>query len=89
MSLQIFRHAQRQDGLHFILILPDGSKLLIPAAWTDFESSANAGEKPNELVGSFEDLLRARSLVDALLSRRASPSDGLAAPKLPYVSAGE
>ena len=26
-------------GLQFVLILPDGSKSLIPADWTDFKTS--------------------------------------------------
>ena len=26
------------DGLQFVLILPDGSKSLIPADWTDFKN---------------------------------------------------
>jgi hypothetical protein len=31
-------------GLRFVLILPDGSKSLIPADWTDFTSSLGAPE---------------------------------------------
>jgi len=27
------------DGLQFVLILPDGSKSLIPADWTDFKTA--------------------------------------------------
>jgi len=44
------------DGLQFVLILPDGSKSLIPADWTDFETPA--GPPPaSPLVGSLDDLL--------------------------------
>jgi hypothetical protein len=59
--------------LQFVLILPDGSKSLIPAEWTDFKTAS--GPSPDFLlVGSLEDLLRLRSLVDALLRRSADVS---------------
>ena len=34
-SLEVLRQARMPDGLQFVLILPDGSKSLIPADWTD------------------------------------------------------
>jgi hypothetical protein len=55
-------------GLQFVLILPDGSKSLIPAEWTDFNAAAVPPQNL-PLVGSLEDLLRLRSLVDSLLRR--------------------
>ena len=55
-------------GLQFVLILPDGSKSLIPAEWTDFEIVADAPQD-HPLVGSLDDLLGLRGLVDALLRR--------------------
>ena len=62
--------------LQFVLILPDGSKSLVPAEWTDF--TATTGPPPSlQLVGSLEDLLRLRSLVDALLRRSADVPVGL------------
>ena len=57
-------------GLQFVLFLPDGSKSLIPADWTDFKPAACAPQTP-VLVGSQDDLLRLRGLVDALLRRSA------------------
>ena len=57
-------------GLQFVLILPDGSKSLIPAEWTDFYPTAGPPQNP-PLAGSQEDLLRLRGLVDALLRRPA------------------
>ena len=36
-SLEVLRHARMRGGLQFVLILPDGSKSLIPAEWTDFK----------------------------------------------------
>src|SRR5207249_9972045 len=67
-SLSVLRHSHRQGRLYFVLILPDGSKSLIPAAWTDFDSTARPSGD-HQLVGSLEDLLHLRSLVDALLGR--------------------
>ena len=67
-SLEVLRHAHMRGRLQFVLILPDGSKSLIPAEWTDFKTAT--GPSPDfPLVGSLEDLLRLRSLVDALLRR--------------------
>jgi hypothetical protein len=54
-------------GLQFILILPDGSKSLIPADRTDFNTTSPPA-KHLQLVGSLDDLLRLRGLVDALCS---------------------
>jgi len=47
-----------------------GSKSLIPADWTDFKPAFCAPQAP-VLVGSRDDLLRLRGLVDALLRRSA------------------
>ena len=63
---------QRQDRTILVLILPDGSKSLIPAEWTDFASRTQAQPTvltPAATLGSLEDLLHARAIVDALLSR--------------------
>jgi hypothetical protein len=38
--LEVLRHARMRGSLLFVLILPDGSKSLIPAAWTDFKTVA-------------------------------------------------
>jgi Family of unknown function (DUF5372) len=69
-SLEVLRQARMPDGLQFVLILPDGSKSLIPADWTDFKTTSSALQAP-QLVGSLDDLLRLRDLVDALLRRSA------------------
>src|SRR5271157_6372485 len=39
-SLNVLASAHRKGRLHLVLILPDGSKSLIPADWTDLASSA-------------------------------------------------
>ena len=59
-----------RGSLLFVLILPDGSKSLIPAEWTDFKTVAGPPQSP-PVVGSLEDLLRLRGFVDALLRRTA------------------
>lgn len=59
-------------GLQLVLILPDGSKSLIPADWTDYQTTS-CTPQPLPLVGSLDDLWRLR-LVDALLRRAADLS---------------
>jgi len=75
-SLEVLRHARMPGGLQFVLILPDGSKSLVPAEWTDFRNPTDSPQ-PSQLVGSLADLLRLRDLTDALLRR---------APGLPVTS---
>ena len=65
----------RQGRLYFVLILPDGSKSLIPASWTDFQATAAPPTDGPQLVGSLEDLLRLQSLADALLRRTVASTD--------------
>jgi hypothetical protein len=67
------------DGLQFVLILPDGSKSLIPAEWTDFNKTTTPLRSPH-LVASLDDLLRLRQLVDALLLRRTAAASLTSAP---------
>jgi len=63
----------RKGRLLLVLILPDGSKSLIPADWTDLASPSPSIATPaaTTTLGSLEDLLHARALVDALLARLA------------------
>jgi hypothetical protein len=69
-SLEVLRQARMPAGLQFVLILPDGSKSLVPADLTDFKTPA--GLPPGSpLVGSLDDLVRLRGLTDALLRRSA------------------
>ena len=67
-SLEVLRQARMPNGLQFVLILPDGSKSLIPADWTDFKTPGGTPQA-SPLVGSLDDLLRLRGLTDALLLR--------------------
>ena len=47
-------------GLQFVLILPDGSKSLIPVDWTDCKIPSHPAPRDSQLVGSPDDLLRLR-----------------------------
>ena len=58
--MEVLRHTKRQEHLHFILILPDGTKSLVPADWTDFAASSTLQTPDGTLVGSLEDLLQLR-----------------------------
>ncbi len=58
--------------MHLLLILPDGTKSLIPAEWTDLNSSSSStGHCDSATLASIDQLLRMRTVVDALLRRRA------------------
>jgi hypothetical protein len=57
-----------------ILVLRDGSHLMVPAAWTDLRSapeSADAGT-----LGSLDDLLAARRVLDGVLRAGADGERG-------------
>ena len=66
----------RRRGVHYLLaILPDGSRSLIPAAWTDWDRKAIERLPPTDAddlvggIGGLADLLRLRGLIDALSER--------------------
>ncbi len=71
-SLNLLGVMHRKGRLHLVLILPDGSKSLIPADWSDLVLPTQLGSAPTAItLGSLEDLLHARAVVDALLGRLA------------------
>jgi hypothetical protein len=73
--LQVLGWTHRGGILHLTLVLPDGTRSLIPAAWTDLDldtannSSVIANASSSPRLGSVSDLLRTRTIVDALLRR--------------------
>ena len=79
MALEVMGQ-MRRDGLRLLLILPDGSRSLIPAEWTDWA----AGQQPVAVdatvarrnLGTLAELLRARAVVNALLDRLVPVRDG-------------
>jgi hypothetical protein len=67
----------RKGRLLLLLILPDGSKALIPADWTDLASTTKPRSAPTATtLGSLENLLHARAVVDALFGRLAPVTEG-------------
>src|SRR6516165_5571278 len=58
---------RRRGRLELILVLPDGSTLLVPAGWTDLQ----AGPRPAEAgtLASLGELLAARRILEPLLER--------------------
>jgi len=67
-SLQVLGRLRRHGGLELLVVLPDGSKRLIPAAWTDLEAGSDDVEAAATL-GALGDLLAACALVSVLSAR--------------------
>lgn len=64
--LEILGWQHRRGELLLTLVLPDGTRSLIPASWTDLHETLDV--RP-ETLATVEQLLRARLVVDALLRR--------------------
>ena len=70
----------RRGGVQLLLlILPDGSRSLVPAEWTDWQAEAGSTLAPdiqeNSLI-SLAGLLQVRMIADALLKRGPIPGPG-------------
>jgi hypothetical protein len=79
-SLQFIGIVKRRGSLLLLLVLPDGSRSLVPAGWTDWKVTQAIGEPSTSGSGHGEpclapltDLLHARAIVDALLGRCLIP----------------
>jgi hypothetical protein len=71
-ALRVLGRMRRHGRLELLLELPDGSKCLIPAAWTDLAGGddGDCGQAPVvATLGSLEDLLAASGLASALSAR--------------------
>jgi hypothetical protein len=67
-ELAVLGWMRRHGSLELCLVLPDGSKSLIPATWTDLGGSAErSGEAAT--LGSLSDLLCAAAVVSGLVHR--------------------
>ena len=66
-SLELMGWMRRGGRLELILVLPDDSRALIPAAWTDLERPAYPA--PGGTWASLQDLLAARRVLEPLLER--------------------
>jgi len=86
-SLQVMSTIKRRGAQLLLLALPDGSRSLIPAIWTDWKASGLSNEPAEassearqRCLARLTDLLHARLIVDGLLSRccpirEANPAD--------------
>jgi hypothetical protein len=88
-ELRVLGGMRRHGRLELLLVLPDGSKSLIPAAWTGLgHDGATAGDEDGQVLaaaatlGALADLLGACVLVSALAARGAEDR-GQAARKPP------
>jgi hypothetical protein len=76
MALEVLGWCHRHGELHLTLVLPDGTRSLIPSAWTDLHSSrppSPGGQCPQPAsLASCSELLNARTVVDALRRRLAA-----------------
>ena len=85
-TLELFSWLHRQGNLFLTLVLPDGSRSLIPASWTDLAmdqiptTSSPGGLSSSATLGSLSHLLHARKVVDSLLRKFDSPEQ---APTIP------
>jgi hypothetical protein len=72
-TLNLLGATHRKNRLLLLLILPDGSKSLVPADWTNLNStSESTNNKETATLGSLSELLHMRTVVDAPLRRNAS-----------------
>ena len=73
-SLRELGRMRRHGRLELLLVLPDGSKSLIPAAWTDLDRAADSTDTDADAVvatlGSLADLLAGCVVVADLVERR-------------------
>lgn len=74
VSLAVLGRVHRHGRLELLVALPDGSKRLVPAQWTDHDTDDAAAQQVcgavAVTVGRCEDLLAACGLVSALSARQ-------------------
>ena len=75
-TLTVINSIKRRGVLLVLVILPNGSRSLIPASWTDWRgphdtdlSSSSDDELHAPALGKFGDLLQLRKVIDALQRR--------------------
>jgi hypothetical protein len=77
---------KRRRMLLLLVVLPDGSRSLIPAGWTDWtatveDRSHSRSDHRDSCLAALADLLHAQAIVDALLGRCVIPQPKPAADK--------
>lgn len=60
---------RRHGQLDLILVLPDGTKSLIPSTWTDLTPGTGGNDDRAETLAPLRDLLHVRTVVDVLVRR--------------------
>jgi hypothetical protein len=75
-QLPVLGRMRRHGLAELLLVLPDGSKSLIPAAWTDLHETTGGEAAEPGTVGSLADLLACHELVAGLAARVAEAVDG-------------
>ena len=73
--LQVLGSMRRHGAAELLVVLPDGSKRLIPATWTDLnlQPADGGGGDAAATLGSVPDLLQLSVLVCDLSARVAGP----------------
>src|SRR5712692_9664455 len=66
-ALDVLGWMHRHGALELLLVLPDGTKSLIPATWTDLDPAPAPEQAAADRLGSLGDLLHVRAVVDALI----------------------
>ncbi|MBV8710642.1 MAG: hypothetical protein JOY56_02630 [Solirubrobacterales bacterium] len=65
--LELTGWMHRHGRLELLVALPDGTRLLVPAAWTDLQAPVEALQAGT--LASLDDLLAARRMLDPVLER--------------------
>lgn len=72
-SLEVLGKMMRKGQTQLLVLLPDGSKTLMPASWTDFASGgAKSEHSAPGVLGRLDDLVAIRALVDRLAQSQAA-----------------
>jgi hypothetical protein len=66
-SVALMGWMHRGGRLELILVWPDGSRVMVPAAWTDLEGRVEPASTGT--LGSLADLFAARRVLEPLLAR--------------------
>jgi hypothetical protein len=81
-ALEVLGWCRRRRELQLMLVLPDGTRSLVPAAWTNLQNAPQPPtlNMPRTFLASRTELLRARTVVNALLRRIDSANTTLPPP---------
>jgi Family of unknown function (DUF5372) len=91
-SLAVIHSIRRRSVRLVLVILPNGTRSLIPAAWTDWNTESAEPRTPTSHIspdlGRLDDLLRLRALINAFLSRpsESAPHEGSSHAIAPRIS---